>query len=352
MTNAPEFAGVWTLAEARDEKISSVSFEVLAWGKDLADKLGVKLASVILGHNLKDKLEELAYHGADLIYAVDHPNLEHFAPDSYSRVLVNLVSEFSPEIFIASATTYGRTIMPVLAATVHTGLTADCTGLDIEAETRLLIQTRPAIGGNVMATIKTPNHRPQMATVRPKSRRPLPRDESRRADIIWRDYPEEDTRSKVRFIEFIADETLEMPLQEADIVVAGGKGMRDGRNFRHIYELAQCLNGAAGASRSAVDIGWITYPHQIGLSGKTVNPRLYVGIGISGAVQHLAGMSSADTIIAINTDPDASIFRVADIGAVGDALQIVPELIRKIRLRSASSEGSLAAEGGNHSDVL
>jgi electron transfer flavoprotein alpha subunit len=336
-TSEGNFQGVWTLGEQRDGEISSVSYELLAWGRELADKRGTTLASVVLGHNVKGKIQSLIQHGADTVYVVDHPGLEHFTPDVHSAILEKLVREFMPEVFIASATTYGRTVMPVLAAKIETGLTADCTGLDIDQDTGLLIQTRPAIGGNVMATIKTPEHRPQMSTVRPRSKKPLAKDESREGKIVAKEYPDELYVSKVKFIEFIKDETTALPIQEAEIIVSGGKGLKVAKNFDLVHELADLLNGSVGASRQAVDMGWIPYSHQVGLSGKTVSPRLYVSAGISGAVQHIAGMSSADVVVAINNDPDAPIFKVCDFGIVGDALEILPILIEKLREQKASS---------------
>jgi electron transfer flavoprotein alpha subunit len=335
--NEGNFQGVWTLGEQREGNISSVSYELLTWGRELADKRGTTLASVILGRNIKEKAESLIHHGADIVYVVDHPGLQHFTPDVHSNILEKLVREFMPEIFIASATTYGRTVMPVLAAKIETGLTADCTGLDIDQNTGLLIQTRPAIGGNVMATIKTPEHRPQMSTVRPRSKRPLPKDELRKGKIVVKEYPDELYVSKVKFIEFIKDETAALPIQEADIIASGGKGLKDAKNFKLLYELADLLNGSVGASRQAVDMGWIPYSHQVGLSGKTVSPRLYIAVGISGAVQHLAGMSSADTVVAINNDPDANILKVCDFGIVGDLFDIIPELVK--RLKEYKNEG-------------
>lgn len=331
------FQSVWTLGEQRDGQVSAVSYELLSWGRELADKRGTTLASVVLGHNLKDQVNSLIEHGADVVYMVDHPALEHFAPDVHAAVLEKLVREFLPEIFIASATTYGRTIMPVLAAKLETGLTADCTGLDIDPETGLLIQTRPAIGGNVMATIKTPKHRPQMSTVRPRSRKPLASDGSRKGQIIVREYPDDVYVSKVKFLEFIKDETTALPIQEADIIVSGGKGLKDAKNFQMVHELADLLGASVGASRQAVDLGWIPYSHQVGLSGKTVSPHLYVCAGVSGAVQHIAGMSSADIVVAINNDPDAPIFKVCDFGIVGDAIEIMPILIEKLRSQKATS---------------
>ncbi len=331
--NISDFKGVWTLAEQRNGEISSPSYELLAWGKGLADKLNVELASVVLGYNVKDKVQELIYRGANKVYVIDNPLLEHFTSDVYAKVIANMVKKYKPEIFIASATTFGRTIMPILAAQIETGLTADCTELDIEEDSRFLIQTRPAIGGNIMATIKTPEHRPQMSTVRPRSKRPLARDNSRKGEIIHETVADNLLKSKIKFLKFIKDESSESPLQEADIVVSGGKGLKDPKNFKMIYKLANVLNGTVGASRQAVDMGWIPYSHQVGLSGKTVSPRLYVAIGISGAVQHLAGMSSAETIIAVNKDPDANIFKVSDFGIVGDLFDIVPILTNKIKTK-------------------
>jgi len=330
--NVSEYKGVWTLGEQRGKEISSVSYELLAWGRGLADKLKTELSSILLGHKISEEnIQNLIQHGADKVYVVDHPLLEHFTPDGYGKVLKKLIEEYKPSIMIASATTIGRTVMPVLAAMIETGLTADCTGLDIEEKTGLLLQTRPAIGGNVMATIKTPDHRPQMATVRPKSKRPLQADASRKGEVIRKSYPEDIYNSKVRFIKFVKDETAEAPIQEAEVVVAGGKGLKDGKNFDILYEIATLLGGAVGASRQAVDMGWIPYSHQVGLSGKTVSPRLYIAMGISGAVQHLAGMSSAETIVAVNSDPDANIFKVSDFGIVGDLFDIAPILVKRLR---------------------
>lgn len=320
---------VWTLSEVRDGKISGVSYELLAWGKGLAEKLKVKLASVVLGNGIEDKVGELIERGADIVYVVDDERLEHFLVDVHTRIYKAMISEHSPDIVIASATTYGRTVMPVLAATIRTGLTADCTELDID-EAGLLLQTRPAIGGNVMATIKTPNHRPQMATVRPRSKKPLPSEKSRKGSVIRKEYPDDFFRSKYRWISFEKDESSESPIQESEVVVTGGKGMKDGKNFKLLYDLAEKLDGAVGASRAAVDMGWIPYSHQIGLSGKTVSPRLYMAFGVSGAVQHVAGMSSSELVVAVNKDPDAPIFKVADFGIVGDALEILPVLIEKV----------------------
>ena len=324
------FKGVWTLGECKEGNINSVSYELLSWGRNLADKLGVKLVSVLLGNGIKDKAEELVFRGADEVYLVDHPALQYFTPDVYPKILESIIREYKPEIFIAAATTFGRTIMPILAAKLLTGLTADCTALDIEENTGVLIQTRPAIGGNIMATIKTDKCRPQMATVRPKAKRPLEKDISRKGQIIIKKYPDGIYKSKINFINFIKDKTTEIPIQEAEIIISGGKGLKSEKNFKMLYKLAKKIGGVVGSSRPPVDMDWVSYSHQIGLSGKAVSPQLYIAIAISGAVQHLAGMSSSKIIIAINKDPEANIFKVSDFGIVGDLFEILPILIDRL----------------------
>ena len=334
------YKGVWVLGEERNGVIHPVSYELLAWGRNLADKLGVDLACVILGEHVRDQAQELVFRGADRVYFVNHAKLGVFRVDPYARIVAALIEKYRPEILLASATTMGRTLMPVLAAKIHTGLTADCTGLDVETSARLLLQTRPAIGGNVMATIKTPEHRPQMATVRPKSKKPLPRDPSRKGEIIEEHFGEEYLPSRVKRLSFEPDATSETPIQDADVVVAGGKGLKDGKNFDLVFELAKAFGGAVGASRTAVDQGWIPYSHQVGLSGKSVTPRLYVALGISGSAAHLAGMSSAEVIVAVNKDPGANIFKVADFGIVGDLFEIVPALLERLNECSEKTSGS------------
>lgn len=330
--------GVWTLAELRDGKLHGVSLELLAWGRDLADKKGAPLASVVLGSGVSDgDVENLIRHGADRVYVVDSPELADFRVDAYTKVLRELVAEHAPDIFIASATTQGRTVMPTLYAAVGTGLTADCTGLDIEPGTGLLIQTRPAIGGNVMAEIKTPDHRPQMCTVRPKSRRPLASDAGRKGEVI-RPVPKgESLASVLTRVAFRKADIVGLPIQEAEVIVAGGKGMKKAQNFGLLKELAELLGGSVGASRMAVDLGWAPFSAQVGLSGKSVTPRLYIACGISGAVQHLAGMGGSEFVVAINADPEAPIFHSADLGIVGDAQEILPRLIDEVKAMKKSN---------------
>ena len=269
------------------------------------------------------------------MYLVEEPKLKYYTNDIYANVLTHLIKTYEPTIFLAGATTMGRTVMPYVAGRIHTGLTADCTELDIEDETGNLLQTRPAIGGNIMATIKTPNHRPQMATVRPRST-PVPEREAGRTGTITPvEIPAEILEGREKRLSLNKSREADASIEDADRIVAGGRGLKKGDNFTYMYDLAHRLDAAVGASREAVDRGWAEYPQQIGLSGKTVVPQLYLGFGISGAIQHLAGMKTAETIIACNIDPDAQIFQVADFGIVGDLFEVVPELIRQIDERKA-----------------
>ncbi|WP_281679437.1 electron transfer flavoprotein subunit alpha/FixB family protein [Synergistes jonesii] len=324
-------AEVWTLAEVRGGKIHPVSRELLAWGKELADALGAPLASVVVGSGIKEQSASLAAYGADKVYVADAPEFENFKADITSATLAEMVEKYKPSILIASATTQGRTVMPMLSSRIGCGLTADCTELAIDGESKRLIQTRPAIGGNVMADIKTKGRDPQMCTVRPKSKRPLSPDASRECETIEFAPKKELLESLVKFIKFEAEKSVGLPLQEAEIIVSGGKGMKNAKNFARLEELARLLGGSVGASRMAVDLGWAPYSAQVGLSGKSVTPRLYLAFGISGAVQHIAGMSGAETIVAVNQDPEAPIFRVADLAVQGDAMEMLGGLIEAVK---------------------
>ncbi len=332
MTDTDEYRGVWTIAETAGGRVARVGFELLARGRLLAEKRGTELTAVVMGSGVgEEDLAELIQRGADVVLLVEAAELEHFLVEPFAACLAGLIRRHKPEIVIAGATTSGRTLMPYVAVKVRAGLTADCTGLDIDAETGGLLQTRPAIGGNIMATIKTPTARPQMATVRPRSTRPPERDAGRKGKIV-REEPPAKLTSRVRRVEFIPAADVHT-LGEADIVVSAGRGIKKSDNLPLVYKLAEALDAAVGASRDVVDRGWLSYPHQVGLSGKTVSPRLYVACGISGAIQHLAGMQTAEAIVAINSDPDAQIFRVADIGIVGDLFEVLPVLTEKIRQR-------------------
>jgi len=333
------YKGVWIIAEQWNGELKQVSFELLARARKLAGKLGEPLKAVLLGYGIQEVAQKLIYHGADKVYLVDHPNLAQFDPDPYANCLEQLVRDERPSIIVASATTSGRTLLPILAARLHTGLTADCTELDIEEETGILLQTRPTIGGNVMATIKTPNHRPQMATVRPRSCKPSRRDTSRTGEVVVKHYPDGVFTSRFKLLGLEKPEKEGINIEEADVVVAAGKGIGKPGALQGIRELARLLGGTVGASRTVVDLGWISYPHQVGLSGKTVSPRLYFACGISGAIQHLAGMRGAELVIAINKDPRAQIFKVADLGVVGDLTEILPRLVQRLKVLKGNNAG-------------
>jgi electron transfer flavoprotein alpha subunit len=335
MSDAKQHSGVWILAEQSQRKLSVVSFELLTRARVLADRLGETLTAVLIGPALDDGvLDELIIRGADEVLTVESDDLETFVNEPYAACLESLIDAHDPAIILAAATTAGRTLMPYVAVRVHAGLTADCTELDIEPDTGLLLQTRPAIGGNILATIKTPTHRPQMATVRPHSTCPAPRDNSRAGTgrIIRTNAPA--LPGGVEVEAFLPDAETQ-PLTDAMRVVSVGRGLRKAENLPVVQSLADALGAAVGASREAVDRNWLGYPQQVGLSGKTVTPQLYVALGISGAIQHLAGMQTSETIIAVNRDPDAAIFRVADVGLVGDLFDIVPALAEAIEKEGA-----------------
>lgn len=322
---------IWTLAETEGDTIKKVSFELLNWGRRLAEKGQATLSSIVLGHSLtQDTLMELFWRGAQRVYLVSHAHLSPFIVETHSRALTALIQEYQPEIFLGAATTRGRSLMPHVAVKMGTGLTADCTALELEGETGNLLQIRPAIGGNILATIKTPSHRPQMATLRPHAIPPAPIDREETGELIEIPYQKEWTEKRVKHLSFRREEEEGGNIQDAPVVVAGGRGLKKGEHFTLLRSLAKALQGEVGSSREAVDRGWIPYPHQVGLSGKTINPKLYVAVGISGAIQHLAGMKTADTIVAINNDPQAPIFKVADFGLVGDLFTIVPALIEQL----------------------
>ena len=329
---------VWTIAEQSNGRLRDVSFELLSRGRKLADKMDTKLCSVLLGSNVSDEtLQELIYRGADEVYYVEDTRLENFIVETYGKVLSDLIKTYKPHSVLAAATSSGRTLMPYVAIQVHTGLTADCTELDIEEGTNHLLQTRPAIGGNIMATIKTPEHSPQMATVRPKSSRPLSLDKTREGKILRIELKEELVDHRVKMVGFRKDVEEFINIEEAEVVVSGGKGMKKQENFVMLRDLAKHFDGVLGASRDAVDRGWLSYPHQVGLSGKTISPKLYICAGVSGAIQHLAGIKTSEYIVAINQDPDANIFQLADFGIVGNLFEVIPKL--NARLEAYKKEG-------------
>jgi electron transfer flavoprotein alpha subunit len=325
------YKDVWVFCEQKKGVVQSISYELLGEGRKLADKLGVSLCAVLLGGGVEDMVAELGERGADKVYLVDHPALADYQDDPYTEVMVKLVEEHKPEVILCGATTIGRSLVSRVAIKVNAGLTADCTGLDVDPKERLLLQTRPAFGGNIMATIITPNHRPQMSTVRHKVMKEASVTKGRAAEVVKKTYPPEVFNSRTRLVEMVAELGATVNISEADIIVAGGRGMGGKENFALLEELAKTLGGAVGASRSAVDADWIPYSHQVGQTGKTVCPKLYFACGISGQIQHLIGMQSSKTIVAINKDPDAPIFKVATYGIVGDVNEIVPALTKEFK---------------------
>lgn len=326
---AKEYSGVWVFVEQEDGEVHPVSWELLGRGRVLADALGCELAAMVLGQDIEAAAVEAGYYGADRAYVMDAPVLARYRTAPYATGSIALIRKYKPEIVLVGATTLGRDLAGAIATELQTGLTADCTGLDIDEATGLLKQTRPAFGGNIMATILTRERRPQMSTVRPRVMEALPRDESRQVEIISEPLAVSEEEVATKIIDFRPDTDLDAPnLQYAEIICSGGRGLGSPAGFELIQELADALGGVMGASRATVDAGWISHDHQVGQTGSTVRPRLYIACGISGAIQHLVGMQTSDTIIAINTDPDAAIFQVADYGIVGDLHKVVPELIR------------------------
>jgi electron transfer flavoprotein alpha subunit len=323
-----KYKGILVFGEQIQSTLSPVVYELIGKGRELADTLGESLACAVLGNNMKHQVDELANYAVDTIYVVDNPSLAQFRDDPYTGVLTQLVQEVKPSIFLIGATSIGRSLAPRIATKLGTGLTADCTSLDIDSDGNLL-QTRPAFGGNVMATIICPNHRPQMATVRYKVMKRAEPAPHHTTQILRK--PLAPSISDRTSISKVLTETGELSITEAEIIVSGGKGLGTSEGFNLLRDLADALGGAIGASRLVVDEGWIPFRHQVGLSGRTVRPRLYIACGISGAVQHLAGMQTSDIIVAINKDSFAPIFKIADYGLVGDLYEIVPEIIQLLK---------------------
>jgi len=329
--DASQYHGVWIIAEHRDGNLAGVTLELLGEGRKLAQQLGTDVSLALLGDNVDGLLDRAAAYGADRIYLVQDPVLATYRTAPYADVMCGLINAHKPEIVLIGATTMGRDLASRIAARIGAGLTADCTGLDINEDTGLLHQTRPAYGGTIMATILCEQARPQMATVRPKVMRKGDEEPGRKAEV--HDVPVELTEKSVatRIVEVVRSSGPAVDLQEAEIIVSGGRGLRSADNFSLIEELAETLGGVVGASRATVDAEWIPAYHQVGQTGKTVQPKLYIACGISGAVQHLAGMQSSDCIVAINNDPDAPIFRAAHYGICGDLFEVVPALTRRLQ---------------------
>lgn len=330
-TDLSAYRDVWVFAEQFDGKIQSITYELLGEGRKLADSLGMRLCAVLLGHNVQDRCAELFARGADQVYLADQPELAYFQDESYAAVLIDLVQRYKPNILLCGATTLGRSLVARVAVPVNAGLTADCTGLAIDPVTKNLLQTRPAFGGNILATIVSPYARPQMSTVRHKVMKEAPVVAGREGKVFLAKIAKELLASRARRIRFEPEVESTMNLSEANIIVSGGRGLQRPESFAMLRELATALGAGMGASRAAVDANWIPYSHQVGQTGKTVCPKIYFAIGISGQIQHLAGIAGAEMIVAINKDPDAPIFKVATYGIVGDVFTIVPKLTTEFR---------------------
>jgi electron transfer flavoprotein alpha subunit len=329
--NIKDYKGIWVFLEQKNGRVQSVSYELLGKAHELSRKLGCEVSGVLIGNKLEDQLDELIFCGADNIYLVESPELANFQDEPYTNIIVELIKKYKPEIFLCGATNIGRSLISRVAINIKAGLTADCTGLDIDAEKKILLQTRPAFGGNIMATIISPNYRPQMATVRHKVFQPLAPDKKRKGKIIRESFDSSLYFSRTKLLDIVEEVESLINLSEADIIVSGGRGMGNHENFKILEELAQALGAAVGSSRAAVDSGWMPYSHQVGQTGRTVAPKIYFACGISGQIQHLVGMQSSKIIVAINKDPDAPIFKVATYGIVGDLFEIVPALTKKFK---------------------
>lgn len=327
------YKDVWVFVEHEQGKVSSVSFELLGEGRKLADALGCKLCGFVFGKEAEEFVKEAIAYGAEKVYVTESPLLELYRTDPFACAAVNLIRKYKPEIVLFGATVQGRDFAGTVATTLEAGLTADCTGLDIDPETKYLKQTRPAFGGNIMATILDyPNYRPQMSTVRPKVF-PMPaRDDARKGEVIREPLPMTEDQVRTKVLEFIRGSEA-VNLADAEIIVSGGRGIGSPENFKVVRELAEVLGAAVGASRAAVDAGWIPYEHQVGQTGRTVRPKIYIACGISGSIQHQAGMKTSDIIVAINKDPEAPIFKIATYGVVGDLFTVVPMIKEEFKKR-------------------
>lgn len=329
--NLQDYKGIFVFVEQRDKKIQKVSFELISKAKELAKDLKCEVTGVLLGYDMDEEAKKICYYGADKCIYLDSPDLDVYMTEPYTDALYNIIMERKPEVVFYGATAVGRDLAPKTSARVHTGLTADCTKLDINMENMNVLMTRPAFGGNIMATIECPEHRPQMATVRPGVMELNQCDETKPVNIekIATTVPAD--KKNVEILKVIMKIQEKMNVEDAKVLVSGGRGLKGPENFPMLEELADLLGGTISASRAAVDAGWVDKDRQVGQTGKTVRPTLYIACGISGAIQHLAGMEESDYIIAINKDEYAPIFEVADLGIVGDVFKVVPQLIEQIK---------------------
>lgn len=330
-----ESKNLWVVVETEEGAAKNVGYELLSVGRTLADKLGQQLVALVMGKEVQGVAQTCIAYGADQVLLVEGDEYATYNTDAATYAVVTLIEKYHPSIVLYGATNNGRDLAPRVACRLETGLTADCTELDIDEETGLLVSTRPTFGGNLMATILCPDHRPQMSTVRPGVFKKGTPDEGRTGEIVAEDVHIDPAQIRVSLVERVKEVAEAVNLEEAEIIVSGGRGLKEEKGFELIRELAEVLGATVGASRAAVDAGWISHVHQVGQTGKTVAPKLYIAVGISGAIQHLAGMSGSDTVVAINKDPDAPIFDVADYAVVGDLYEVVPALIETIRAKKA-----------------
>ena len=324
---------VYVLAEQRDGNIQKVAFELVGEATKLAKDLNEQVVAILLGDGVTAKAEELIQHGADKVIVVDDPMLAKYATEPYAKAITAIIKEFDPEIVLYGATSIGRDLAPRVSARVHTGLTADCTKLEIAEDTKLLNMTRPAFGGNIMATIVCKNHRPQMATVRPGVMAALAADTARKGEVVPFKVEFTPADMNIEIIEEVKETKKIVDVTEAKVLVSGGRGIGSPEFFNTLKELADILGGEVAASRAVVDAGWIGKEYQVGQTGKTVRPNLYIACGISGAIQHVAGMESSEVVISINKNDGAAIFDVSDLGIVGDVKTIIPKLIEALKKR-------------------
>lgn len=329
-SNVSEYRGVLVFGEQIGSCIQPVVYELIGKGRQLADTLNEDLYCVVPGKNIFKEAEKLKEYGVNKVFVYDDHLLEYYRDDIYADIISSLAEKIKPNIFLIGGTSIGRSLSPRIASKLKTGLTADCTGLEIDPETGLLLQTRPAFGGNIMATIICPDNRPQIATVRYKIMERAEKVSGNKYELIKMKLPSKKPVDRNDVLEIIKEKTNE-DIIEADIIISGGNGLGKADGFNLLKGFAECIGGVVGASRVPVDRGWIDYKHQIGLSGKTVRPKLYIACGVSGSIQHLAGMGGSDFIIAINNDENAPIFEIADVGLVGDLYEIIPDIISKLK---------------------
>ena len=348
MNNLEAYKGVFVFAQQVDNVISNIAFELIGKGKELAKDLGVEVTAVLVGSDVKGLADQLAEYGADKVIVVDDPELKEYRTEPYTHAIASVIEEFKPEIFLIGATAIGRDLGPRVCARIHTGLTADCTKLDIgdfpmnpvpgrETKHNQLLMTRPAFGGNTIATIACPDFRPQMATVRPGVMQKAPKEAGKKAVVTEFNPGFTKNNKYVDILEVVKAVSNTVDIMDAKILVSGGRGVGSPENFKILDDLAEAIGGTVSCSRAVVDAGWKSKDLQVGQTGKTVRPHVYFAIGISGAIQHLAGMEESDIIIAINKDESAPIFDVADYGIVGDLNKIVPMLTEKIKEAKAAA---------------